>query len=68
MKILLINVWLLSPWNSPGMNTGVGKPFVSPVYLPDPEIEPGSPALQTDSLPSEPRGEPNMSKAVDGSG
>ena len=26
-------------------------PFSSPVDLPDPEIEPGSPALQVDSLP-----------------
>ena len=28
--------------------------------LPDPGIEPGSPALQTDSLPSEPTGKPTM--------
>ena len=28
-------------------------PFPSPGDLPDPEIEPGSPALQADSLPSE---------------
>ena len=33
-----------------------GYPFPSPGNLPDPEIEPGSPALQTDSLPSEPPG------------
>ena len=26
--------------------------------LPDPQIEPGSPALQADSLPSEPQGSP----------
>ena len=31
-----------------------GLPFSSPGNLPDPEIEPGSPALQVDSLPSEP--------------
>ena len=31
-------------------------PFLSPGDLPDPEIEPGSPALQADSLPSEPPG------------
>ena len=31
-----------------------GLPFPSPGYLPDPGIEPGSPALQTDVLPSEP--------------
>ena len=29
-------------------------PFPSPGGLPDPGIEPGSPALQMDSLPSEP--------------
>ena len=29
-------------------------PFPSPGDLPDPWIEPGSPALQEDSLPSEP--------------
>ena len=31
-----------------------GLPFPSPGDLPDPEIEPGSPALQADALPSEP--------------
>ena len=31
-------------------------PFPSPGDLPDPGIEPGSPALQADSLPSEPPG------------
>ena len=30
-----------------------GLPFLSPGDLPDPGIEPGSPALQADSLPSE---------------
>ena len=30
----------------------------SPGYLPDPGIEPGSPTLQEDSLPSEPSGKP----------
>ena len=33
-----------------------GLPFLSPGYLPNPGIEPGSPALQADSLPSEPPG------------
>ena len=33
-----------------------GLPFPSPGYLPDPGIEPGSPALQADALPSEPPG------------
>ena len=31
-----------------------GLPFSSPRDLPDPGIEPGSPTLQADSLPSEP--------------
>ena len=30
-----------------------GLPFPSPGDLPDPEIEPGSPALQADDLPTE---------------
>ena len=30
-----------------------GLPFPSPGDLPDPGIEPGSPALQADSLPTE---------------
>ena len=33
-----------------------GLPFPSPGDLPNPGIEPGSPALQTDALPSEPPG------------
>ena len=33
-----------------------GLPFPSPGVLPDQGIEPGSPALQADSLPSEPPG------------
>ena len=33
-----------------------GLPFPSPGDRPDPGIEPWSPALRADSLPSEPRG------------
>ena len=33
-----------------------GLPFPSPGDLPDPGIEPGSPALQADALTSEPPG------------
>ena len=33
-----------------------GLPFPSPGDLPEPGIEPGSPALQADALPSEPPG------------
>ena len=36
-----------------------GLPFPSPRDLPDPGIEPVSPALQTDSLWSEPPGKPH---------
>ena len=35
-----------------------GMPFPSPGDLPNPGIEPGSPALQADALPSEPPGKP----------
>ena len=35
-----------------------GLPFPSPGDLPDPGIEPGSPALQVDALPSELPGKP----------
>ena len=49
-----------SPWNSPGQNTGVGKPFPSPGDLPNPGIEPRSPTLQMDSLPAEPPGKPSQ--------
>ena len=35
-----------------------GYPFPSPGDLPNPGIEPRSPALQEDSLPAEPPGEP----------
>ena len=35
-----------------------GSPFPSPGDLPNPGIEPGSPALQADALPSEPPGKP----------
>ena len=44
----------------PGKNTGVSsQPFPSPGDIPDPWIKPQSPALQADSLPSEPPGKPN---------
>ena len=53
-------IWLFatpwtSPWKSPGQNTEwVAIP--SPGDLPSPGIKPGHPALQADSLPSEPPG------------
>ena len=36
-----------------------GLPFPFPGDLPDPGIEPGSPTLQADALPSEPPGKPS---------
>ena len=37
-----------------------GSPFPSPGGLPNPGIEPGSPALQADSLPTELQGKPKV--------
>ena len=42
-----------------------GLPFPSPGDLPDPGIEPGSPALQAVSLPSEPRRKPIAKSMVE---
>ena len=42
--------------DSLGKNTGVGCHFLLQGDLPDPGIKPESPALQADSLPSEPPG------------
>ena len=43
-----------------------GLPFPSPGDLPNPGIEPGSPALHTDALPSEPPGKGNPNPAHGG--
>ena len=44
-----------------------GLPFASPGDLPDPEMDPGSPALQADSLLSEPPGKPYLFVALQNS-
>ena len=44
--------------NSPGKNYWSELPFPSPEDLSDPRIEPRSPTLQANSLPSEPPGKP----------
>ena len=44
------------PKNSGVGNTGVEKGLSYSWDLPDPGIEPGSPALQVDSLPTKPSG------------
>ena len=50
----------LCPWDFLGKNTGVGCHCPSPGDLPDPRIEPSSPILQADALPSEPPGKPRL--------
>ena len=45
-------------WNSPGKNTGVGYHFLLQRIFPAQGSNLGSPALQADSLPSEPPGKP----------
>ena len=50
---------LLCPWDFPSKNTRVERAvFPSPGDLPNPGIEPRSPALQVDLLPSESPGKP----------
>ena len=49
---------LYSPWDCPGQNTGVGSLSLLQGNLPNPGIEPRSPALQADCLPAEPQGKP----------
>ena len=47
---------LLCPWDFPGKNTGVGCHFLLQGIFPAQGSNPGSPALQADSLLSEPPG------------
>ena len=49
---------LLCSWNSPGKNTGVGSHSLLQGKNLTLGSNPGSPALQVDSLPSEPPGKP----------
>ena len=59
---LCLTLWDPVDWSPPGSSVlefsrqeyWSGLPFLSPGDLPDPGIEPGSPALQADSLQSEP--------------
>ena len=63
---------LVTPWTvacQAPLSTGLsrheywsGLPFSSPGDLPDPGIDPGSPALQADSLPTELRGKPQIKR------
>ena len=51
---------LYSPGNSPGQNTRVGSISLLQGNHPNPWIKPMSPALQVDSLPTEPPGKPGI--------
>ena len=55
---------LLCPWDFSRQGYRSELPFPSPGDFPDPGIEPGSPALQADSLSSEPPGKPKMRKRI----
>ena len=58
---LFATPWIVAYQASPSMGFSrqeywSGVPFLSPGDLPYPGLEPGSPELQTDALPSEPPG------------
>ena len=58
---LFVTPWTVARQAPPSMEFSrqgywSGLPFPSPGDLPDPGIEPWSPALQVDTLPSEPPG------------
>ena len=53
---------LLCPWELSSQEYWGGLPCPPPGYLPNPGIEPRSPTLQVDSLPSEPPGKPKNIK------
>ena len=60
---LFVTPWIVAYQAPPAMEFSMqeywsGLPFPSPGDLPDPGIEPRSPALQVDALPSEPPGKP----------
>ena len=60
---LFATLWTVAHQASPSMGFSRqeywhGLPFPSPGDPPNPEIEPGSPALEADALTSEPPGKP----------
>ena len=64
---LFVTPWTIAYQAPPSMGFSrqeywSGLPFPSPGNLPDPGIEPGSPALQADALPSEPPGKSKKGK------
>ena len=61
---LFVTLWTVAHQAPPSLGFSrqeywSGLPFPSPGELPDPGIEPRSPALQADALTSEPPGKPN---------
>ena len=61
---LFVTLWAITCQAPPSMEFyrqeyWSGLPFPSPGNPPDPRIEPGSPALQADTLPSETPGKPD---------
>ena len=65
MKVIQLFPTLCDPWTIQSMEFsrqeyGSEYPFSSPGDLPNPGIEPRSPALQVDSLPAEPQGKPKI--------
>ena len=66
---LFATPWTVAHQASPSMGFSrqeywSGLPFPSPGDLPDPGIEPGSPALEADTLTSEPPGKPQTHKGL----
>ena len=66
---LFVTPWTVASQAPPAMGFSrqecwSGLPFPSPGDLPNPGIEPGSPALQADTVPSEPPGKPILVKIL----
>ena len=66
---LFATLWTVAYQASPSMGFSrqeywSGLPFPSPGDLPDPGMEPRSPALEADALTSEPPGKPTLLRHV----
>ena len=64
-RLTLVTPWTVACQAPPSMRFSrqeywSGLPFPSPGGLPDPGIEPRSPALQADSFPTELQGKPTV--------
>ena len=56
---LFVMPWTIQSMEFSRSDYWFGEPFSSPGDLPNSEIKPRSPALQVDSLPEEPQGQPS---------